>query len=80
LQRANPLDNEALALVRAQQKAFDQELTKLALAPLDRELQRVEAARQRAAGYLSPKHPKMVSLQDEIERLKAARAAMASDH
>ena len=67
LQRATPIDNEALALIRAQQKALDQELLKLAVTPLEWEAQRLSAS-------LFPSHPKVVAIREEIERCKATFA------
>ena len=71
LQRATPVDNQALALNRAQQSALDDELTHIAAEPVKLEIQRLEAERQMLANELRPKHPKMVALQAEIDRAKA---------
>lgn len=65
IQRGANVDVDALALNRAQQKAFEQELLKLDISLLELEMQRLSAV-------LRPNHPKAVALRGEIERLKAS--------
>ena len=61
LQHATPADENKLALVRAQQKAIEQELVDMAVAPLQAELERLSKS-------LLPTSSKIIALQAEIER------------
>ena len=64
LQHATPADENKLALVRAQQKAIEQELVEMAVAPLQAELERLSKS-------LLPTNSKIIALQAEIERYAA---------
>ena len=75
LQRAVPADEKAVELNRAQQATLEQELTKLAAAPINAEIQRLEAERDDLAKDLTPRHPKMLALQAAIDKARASLAA-----
>ena len=64
LQHTTPPDENKLALVRAQQKAIEQELVEIAVAPLQAELKELSKS-------LLPANPKIVALQTQIERCTA---------
>ena len=71
LQHATPADENKLALVRAQQKAIEQELVDMAVAPLQAELERLSTELERLSKSYFPTHPKIMALQAEIERYAA---------
>jgi len=63
LSRANPIDNEKIALVRSQQSALNQELVKLAIGPLQHELE--ESLKTSRAD-----NPRNTQLREKITKLK----------
>lgn len=77
LQRAASVDDQALALNRAQQKALEDELNDIAMVPVKSEIQRLESERQALSTELRPMHPKMIALQAEIE---AAKKELVAGH
>ena len=61
LSRANPIDEEKLALVHAQQAALNEELVKLAVAPLKLQLKALELQLREALNTMSPKNPSVLN-------------------
>ncbi|MDQ3623736.1 MAG: hypothetical protein M3463_14805, partial [Verrucomicrobiota bacterium] len=68
IQRATPVDNDSLALIRAQQKAIDQDLLDIALAPLEFELKRASSSHRSG-------HPILVEIQERIKKTKTILSA-----
>ena len=61
LRQATPVDNDKLAVVRAQEAAINQELLHLAIGPLEAKLAEAEK-------IYSPGNRKLIDLRQEIER------------
>lgn len=64
LGRAQPVDQEKLALVRAQEVALNEELVKLAAAPLEAQLHEVLKT-------MNTRNPRVLELQEKIARCRA---------
>lgn len=71
LSRAQPVDQEKLALVRAQQAALNAEMADLVSLPLKRRLEKLEATKKEFLKTMNARNPKMLELQAEIDKVKA---------
>jgi hypothetical protein len=68
IEQTTPVDNDKLALVRAQQSAVKKSLVAIVLGPLELELQRASAS-------FPPGHHRVIELQKQIETAKASLSA-----
>ena len=71
LSRVQPVDQEKLALVRAQQAALNRELAKLSVASKEAELKDLEERQKWYLKTMDPRNPVPSELQVRIEKLKA---------